>query len=118
MLSIRLSWNCGATDNESPKKPFPTNLPMRGRGMPSLPRSKGRKYFQSLGSKACRTRLFWTPPIAACRREKVKKYRRFQTTREGNSLYASAIVWRWKLGLFGKLLANKKRPGSKESRDA
>src|SRR6266478_6936499 len=90
MWIVRSSWNCGAKDNASPKNPFPTNLPMRSRWMPSLPQSKGGKCFQSLASKAGRTRSFWTPPTAACRREKVKQCRCSQTTWEGSPLFASA----------------------------
>src|SRR5271157_866767 len=84
MLNGRLSWNCGATDNGSLKKPFPTSLPTRGRQTVSLPQSKAGKCFQRLASKAGKTRSFWTPPTAACRREKVKKCRCSQTILAGN----------------------------------
>src|SRR6266446_6788378 len=100
MSSIRLTWSCGATDNASPKKAFPTNLPTRGRWMPSLPQSKGGKCFQFLASKAGKIRLFWTPPTAACRREKVKQCRCSQATWEGSPLFASAIGQKWKLGVL------------------
>src|SRR6266550_2041881 len=90
MWIVRSSWNCGAKDNALAKNPFPTNLPTRGRWMPSLTRSKTGKCFRFLASKAGKIKSFWTPPTAACRREKLKKCQCSQTAQEGSPLFASA----------------------------
>src|ERR1700682_3767534 len=119
MLSVRLSWSCGATDNASLKKLFRTNLPTRSRSTPSRPRSKGGKCFRCRARKAGRIRSFWTPPIVAWRREKVKKFRRAKTKRESNKQECLAAQNGRKLWGFGNFATkNTKRPGSKESRDA
>src|ERR1700682_927952 len=119
MSSVRLSWSCGARDNASLKKLFRTNLPTRGRLTPSRLRPKGGKGFRCPAREAGRIRLFWTPPTAAWRREKVKKCRRSQTTRESNKQECAPAQNVRKLGGLWQLHhKNTKRPGSKESRDA
>src|ERR1700730_19354555 len=101
MSSVRLSWSCGARDNASLKKLCRTYLPTRGRLTPSRPRSKVGKCCRCRARKAGRIRSFWTPPIVAWRREKVKKCRRSKTTRESNKQECAPAQNVRKLGGFG-----------------